>query len=177
MPLPPLPPNNTSRYKLQYVTGNIAHELQNRTAVGITAAAASSLFVSVLTAISADLWSLTVTGMTFAPAGSDIFNPVTFTGTTAFGLGSPSLEESIRSLSVVGRTTGGRKVKFLLFGFKGNKTDNMRITPAENANVGNMLGQIAAASSQFFAIDGLKPIYASYVNVDYNDHWQRFIRG
>lgn len=177
MALPPLPAFNTNRYKLQYTIGGLNHEVQNRVGPAVDSAGASAAFNQLLTRLSSGLWEITVTGMTFAAAGSDIFNPSTYTGGTVFGSGAPEPEGAIRTIGFVGRTSGGRKARHFVYGWKLNFNDNMRITRAESAIVANWLDDLATYAAQWLAIDGLKPVYRQYANIDYNDHWQQVIRG
>jgi hypothetical protein len=177
MPIVALPPSNTARYKLQYTVGGLQHEVQNLVGPAVDNNSASLAFVQLFTRLNADLYLVSIQGMTFAPAGSDIFNPVAYSGALSFGAGAPAPEQAIRSISFVGRTPTGRKARHFVYGFKANLTDNMRITIAENANVAAWITDLATYAAQWLAIDGVKPVYAGYGNLDYNDHWQKEIRG
>lgn len=178
MPLPPLSTANTERWKLFYLVGGKQHSLQMRVdATGVSQTTAEAGFSQLLTDISADLWTVTFVRLEHAPVGSTIFNPVTsaLTGTLA-GAGAPSAQESVRQLSFVGRATTGRKSRVFIYGFKSNNNDNMRITPAENANVGTAINRINGYLHLFVGIDGIKPVYSQYVNVNFNQHWTKAIR-
>lgn len=178
MPLAALPANNTERWKLIYSVGGLQHSMQMRTDTTVpTQSTVEGGFTQLLGDLTAQLYTVTFVRLERAPVGSDIFNPVstTLTGTLA-GSGAPSKEASVRCLSFVGRSTGGRKNRVYIYGYNANLSDNMRITPAEQAAVGTAINRINGYLHLFVSIDGIKPVYAQYINIGYNDHWTKLVR-
>lgn len=177
MPISALPASNTKRYKLNYEVGGLQHSVIMRVGNAVTDSTASNAFSTLLSLITDELWSLTVLGMEVAVSGSDIFNPATYSGDTAFGLGAGGLEESVRAASFTGRTATGRKSKFFIFGYKLETSGNARTTSAENGDIDAAVGELNSSAGVWLAIDGTQPVWHAYVNIDHNDHWVQKIRG
>jgi len=177
MALPPLPASNTPRYKLKYSVGGFAHTMTMRVSSGILASSASSAYASLLAAMAPTCWNITVQGLEFAELGSDVFNPRSYDGAPSFGLGTGGAEQSIRAASLVGRTTGGRKVRVFVYGYKLEEGGNARTTTTENGDIASVVTLMNTFTEHFLAIDGLIPTWRNYVNLDHNDHWVAQIRG
>jgi hypothetical protein len=176
MPLTPLPPSNTTRWRLHYSCGGLNHFWVIRTTAAVTNASVSTAFDDLLTALTTELYAITILGLDFAVSGSNIFNAATWTGAASYGSGVPSLEQATRNISFIGRTTNGRKARMFLYGFKQNFNNNMRVDTTENAALATCLAHLATYNLYFLGIDGLKPVYKNYVNVGYNDHWTKQVR-
>lgn len=179
MPLTPLAPENTERWRLVYSVGGHEHNMLMR--VDTTSPSQSTVeagFTQLLTDLSSDMWTVTFVRLEHAAIGSTIFNPVStsLTGTLT-GAGSPGEEQAVRQISFTGRNVNGRKARVFLYGYKEDISDNMRITPAETAEVGTAINRINGYLHLFVAIDNVKPTYNQYVNVNYNKHWTKVVRG
>jgi hypothetical protein len=175
MALPPLLPSNTPRFRVNYTASNHNHSFQIRS--GASPAAIGTHITTFLTTMTSLLFQLVVVDVEWAPAGSDVFNPVV-TGAEGHvtGAGTPSAP-TLEPLAInfIGRTSGGRRVRRAIFGAMGGGT-NYRYTPGENANVDNAINVLQAAGSMLQGIDGLTPIWHNYANVKYFDHWVREVR-
>lgn len=175
----PLDPANTARWRLRYSVGGHEHTMLMRVdATNPSQSTVEQGFTLLLGDLTLQLWTITFVRLEFASVGSSIFNPVTttLTGTLA-GSGAPGQEQSIRQISFVGRTITGRKNRVFLYGYKDDLTDNMRITPAETAEVGTAINRINGFLHLFVGIDSVKPTYSAYVNVNVNKYWTKQIRG
>lgn len=178
MALPPLDPANTARWRLKYSVGGHEHTMLMRVdATNPSQTTVESGFSQLLGDLSPLLFTVTFVALEFAAVGSSIFNPVTttLTGTLA-GTGAPGEEQSVRQMSFVGRAITGRKNRVFLYGYKNDILDNMRITPAETTEVGTAINRINGYLHLFVAIDGVKPTYKQYININYNKHWTRVVR-
>jgi hypothetical protein len=171
-----LAPSNTDRYRLGYSDGFNTHHLIMRTG-GVTDAEAITALAAFLTAASNLIAEITITSFDFAPQGSDVFNPIVWTGAATFGSGAlPALDRPF-SYSFVGRSTGGHKARVYLFAVDTPNDDNWRKTAAENGNVADAIAALASNPGCFVAIDGIPPVWHPYANFGANDHWTKVIRG
>lgn len=172
----PLPHNNTPIYFLDYGTVQHVHTLEVRATAAVSPATFGSIMDAFLTQLSPVLNLLEVTGARFQAAGSNFANPVTVTiaGQT-YGDGVGADGDEAKALNFVGRSSGGRRVRLMLFGYKANTSD-FRVTAAENTAVAAAIGTLNNTANAFLAIDGVDPVWYPYANVIYNAYWQRKAR-
>jgi len=178
MPIIALDPANTERWRLVYSVGSLTHNWVMRVdATGVAQTTVEAGFQQILTDLTTKLYTLSFVRLEHAAVGSSIFNPVTssLSGILA-GSGSPGKEQAVRTLSFVGRNVAGRKTRSFLYGYLDDLNDNMRITPAETTEVGTAINRINGYLHLFVCIDGIKPTYSQYVNINYNKHWTKEIR-
>lgn len=172
--MPPLPPNNTARYKAFYTMSGIQHSLQTRSTQ--SPAAMGGWYNNFWTTFTTNLYAFTFDYMVWAPAGSDIFNIVTsgYEG-TIYGLGPAPTEAQAYAYTFVGRTAGGRRSRITQFGPLG-LSSNYRVTAGENAAIDNVLAALAASAGVLQGIDGLPILWKQYADVQVNDHWVKELR-
>jgi hypothetical protein len=172
----PLPHNSTPIYFLDYTTVATNHTLEVRAAASVSPATFGSIMDAFLTFLSPLLLTLTVNGARFQAAGQTVSNPVTITiaGNT-YGSGVASSDSVPYCLNFIGRSTGGRRVRLMVFGYKGLVT-TYRLTSAESADIANCVNTLNNTANCFQSIDGLDPIWYPYANVMYNAYWQRAVR-
>lgn len=172
MALPPLPPENTERWWVIYSNNGTTHKTMCRTLVGLTAAQMSVNFVNLFTAIAGTLNATIILGMEKALKGSNVRNPQTFSGNTTYGSGTElDTDGRARALSFVGRSAGGRKVRLFMFGARPIPEGDYRLDISESAGVLAAVAALNTPAAAFLSIDELKPVWANYANVGYNDHW------
>jgi len=176
MPLTALPASNTERYWLQYDMDGNLHKMQQRVPNNHPVASVVSAFDQFLSALVNDFWQIDIIGLERAVQGSDIRNPVTWTGATSYGLGAPSDISQAATLSFVGRSNGGHKNRVFMFGAKSIAFDDYRIGSGENTSVLNALTVLNGLPNGFLSIDGLKPVYKAYANLNVNQHWVKKLR-
>jgi hypothetical protein len=173
MPLEPLPANNTARYKFHY--HNAAHNhVTTIRASGVHSPSNVGDQVDILfEALDPILVETTIDLVEFAPLFSDIFNPVvsgiegnTYGSTVANGTNAPWF------YGFVGRSSGGRKAKFMIFGAL-DLGQNYRFSPGENVATDAAVLVPQASANAFFAIDAIKPTWYGYVNAGADAYWQR----
>lgn len=174
----PLPPNSTDRYKIVYTVGGHQHSQIIRTE-GIDDGDFSETMDEYYTAMSSAIYETTIDDVLFAPAGSNVFSPVSgsITGST-YGSGSPSVEgENAYFYDFVGRSPGdGRRVRFFQYGAKGLGGD-YRFAPGENAALDAALAIIDSSTlGMWMAIGGNNPIWKPYIDAGVNAYWQRNLR-
>lgn len=173
MPLPPLPPSNTLRYFMDYHNVQNAHTFMVRANAIVSPATMGGLVNSIFTQAANICASITFDTMRVAVAGSDVTNPVVcgFEGTVYGALGATEFSE-VTSLNFIGRTSGGRRTKFQIFGFR-NSVSNWRLTSGEDARVLSIVGTANTGTNVFLGIDGIKAVWYPYANVSANAYWQR----
>lgn len=172
----PLNPNNTMRFFVDYSTGNVEHTALIRAIAPQSPADVGTQVDGLLTAISGQFCLITVNRVRFAPAGSDISAPVA-TGIegNVYGSGAAGTLTQATSWNFVGRSGGGRRCRFSIFGYEGAPSD-FRLTEAESTEVTAALAWLNGAANSWRAIDGLKPLWYPYADVSINAYWQRQLR-
>ena len=180
MALEPLPPSNTDRYWLDYSANDEQHSMLMRTSEGKTAVEAADAFDIFLLSIDGNLTTITVIGMRFAPAGSDITNPVD-TGALAgtYGSGVGSVINVPLQVTFPGRSTDGRKNFVSVFGWTSANDSSWRILSGEDEDVAGGVAALNSLSSSglFVTISGQRAFYKPYANIGYNDYWVGQARG
>jgi len=172
----PLNPNNTERYRVFYTVGGHQHTQEIRTDT-ISPSAVGAYITSYYTAITTKLHALVIDQVQYAPSGSNIFNGVT-TGVEGdtYGSGAPAVPgENAYYFDFVGRSTGGRRMRFAQFGAIALGGD-YRFIAGEDAALDAALVVIATPADAWLAIDGIKPVMKSYINAGVNSYWQRALR-
>lgn len=175
--MPPLPPESTKRFFLDYTVCTFQHTLLMRVANSVDEAAASTAFDDFLSALSSDLHALSVDGMRVADELSTISLPATYTGTLSFGSGAGTPADTAGFVDFVGRTSGGIRWRVAVFGATGVATGgNWRATPGEVTAFDNARAVINAATDVWLAIDGNKPVLNNYCDTGYNAYWRNKVR-
>lgn len=174
MPLGPLPPSNTARFRVHYSIGSFSHTAEMRTT--ISPAAFGTLFHQFLTALGPILAALVISFVEWAPAGSDVFNSV-ITGIegNTYGSGGLSLLDVGNYYNFIGRSSGGRRNRLAIFGAI-NLGNDYRLVAGENAASDAAVAVLVGASINTLAIDGLPTVWKTYVNTGTNVHWQKAVR-
>lgn len=175
MALPPLPPENTARFRVNYSVGGEQHNFQVRSAPTSPATLGADVD-AFLTALSGALNAVTISTVEFAASGSNVFNIVTsgIEG-NAYGSGAGTGSARANYVDFIGRSTDGRKVKLAVFGLKIDATD-YRFLPGENTSVDDAIDVLQLGGVQFLTISGVKPQWYTYANAGVNYHWQRAVR-
>lgn len=170
----PLLPSNTARFKCLYTQLGVQHDVQIRSAA--SPAVVGTMFDALFTVLTAAIASLSIDEVQFAPSGSNIFNPVTtgIEGNT-YGIGGHPLSDAATFWGLVGRTSGGRRVRLFFFGMGGMGVD-YRYAAGENATADSLYSTAQAFGTDLIAIDGLVPTIKSYVNAGVNRLWVKNLR-
>lgn len=173
----PLPPNNTMRYFLDYTVCSRSHTLEMRVADGTNAAAASTAFDDLFTALDDAIFATTIDLMRVSDNGSDFSFPVTYSGSASFGSGTGTPADSGGYSSWIGRSIDGRRAHVTVFGSKITATGgNWRAAPGENTDLDNALGVLVAATDLWLSISGLEVVWNNYTNNGYNAYWRNHTR-
>jgi len=172
----PLPYNNTAIFKCFYTTVGEQHTHQVRTVAPFSPGDFGTLEDAILSALSPQLFSLVVDFCTFQASGSNVALPVT-TGIegNSYGSGAGAVQNVPIYVDFVGRSAGGRRVRYSVFGYK-VVDDNFRFSAGESTEIDAAQGIIEAETLSFLGIDGLTATWKTYANNGYNARWQRTVR-
>lgn len=177
MPLPPLPESNTGRLYVNYLFGADAHTVQFRQLSPFTkndtigwAAAWLGTWVALFQAAvefhSAD-WS---------DMGSDIRNPVPWTPITGTAATLTDPTNRSRSMTFVGRSPDGRKLRIFFYGGKFGPDATYRVLTTEDPTLNGAIQDLNGLDSRVGTISGSAPIFKPYVNIRNNAYWQTELR-
>ncbi len=178
MALPPLPPDNTVRYFLDYIVAGEAHSMQCRATDTVDDATAVAELHTQATFLALAMGSnCSFTGVSKCVKFSNVRNPVggfaTITGALAV------IADPARPFETgfAGRSSTGRKVKAFLFGVQGIAIPtSWADTPITQVNLSAFRNSIAVSTELWRAIDGSKPTWYDKVTYGYNDHWIAAVR-
>lgn len=172
----PLPYNNTAIYKLYYTVAGHQHSHQVRAVAPFSPSDFGALEGFIFDAMDPILFPVTIDFATFQASGSNVSNPV-ITGIegNTYGSGSPGPQNVPIYADWVGRSTGGRRVRYAIFGLK-TVDDNFRFSAGQSTEIDAVQALIEAETLSFLAVDGLTTIWKSYANNGYNAYWQRAVR-
>lgn len=170
----PLPPSSTARFKVLYTQLGVQHDLQVRSTQ--SPATVGVMVDDLFSALTSAIATTTIDEVQFAPSGSDIFNAVTtgIEGNT-YGIGGHPASDAATFWSLIGRTPGGRRVRLYFYGMGGMGGD-YRYVAGENATATALVAVVNAFGGDIIGIDGLTPVWKSYVNAGVNAHLQRSLR-
>lgn len=154
--MPDFAPNYTARFKLIYTAAGLQHSCGLRFAASssqsVVVAAATQYLNEIFVAVASRMFSdFTLIDAEYSAANSSFFVPVglgdlTATGTVAAGI-NPM--DEIVSTTWAGRSLGGHKSKFVLFGLFWGVTDpdfdDFAVTATEMPFVGSVANILAAS--------------------------------
>lgn len=179
----PLEPNSTGRVFVEYIANGRGHTVSFRyTEDGPPPSGtleAIDEFLIACNALMPEDW--TFDSWRYQARGSDISLPLGGSPTPFDGLRTPRAYELPAFVSVIGRSTLGRRARIYLLGAgfdaseDGGLAANYRLTAAESAVVTAVVA--AAASASPVAVDNSPVNWYNYLNVGYHSYWQRAARG
>ena len=180
-------PNFTARYRLKYTVLGRNHTMTWRVASDTETVTGVASKMGLFLDDMADVLyaSFTITGADFAPADSDIFLPVTAPTFAGGGgsEGSAAATDRDIALSFVGRSTGGNKGRFFLYGttfglaVRTGTVADWKLTSAEYPDsISDAIVRLNETSPALVANDDNPMVWYEYANIKYNDRWLRHDR-
>jgi len=172
----PLPVDNTARYKVFYTCNGVQHTQECRVGI-VSPSVFGATMDAYYVALDVSIYTTVIDDVQYAGSGTNIFNSVAtgIQGNT-YGGGSPSNNgERALFYNFIGRSAGGRRMRFAQFGAKSYGLD-FRFSASESATLNDALAVINSAAAMWLAIDGTKPVMKTYINAGYNAYWQRQVR-
>lgn len=187
MPLAPLSPSNTPRYFVDYRANGREHTVMFRYATPVNGPPPATPFIARVAAVIDDLktWlptDFTVLGARYAVAGSDVTLPATAPAPVGPFTGALNQGEAPAFLTMVGRSSSGRKWRLSILGISvspaegGSTATDYRMTAAENTVAATVISNVDGWTD-IVAIDGEQITLHPYLNLGYNAHWQKALRG
>lgn len=184
--MPDYAPNFTARLRVRYRAA-FANHTQTWRYPGVgDGAELGSAQVSIetfYTAISTFMFSdWSVLGVSYALRGSDIFLPTAgFAVTGAIDIAGKPARIKATACSFVGRTQQGLRAIIYQYGI--NKgigddadSDDFRVNPGEDTTTDGAVAALVAAGTNLCGNDGNAINWYPYMNVKYNDYWERKVR-
>jgi len=172
-----LPQSNTMRWWAVYTCNGSEHRVMARTGPAATAASMSTVFSTLFANLAGQMVATTITGLEQSLAGSNIRLLHPYTGAQPTGTGTNiDNDQRARTLSFVGRTAGGHKSRLFVFGIDAFSEGDYRVDTTESTFVAAVVTQLVNTPGVFLGIDGLAPVWHSYANIGYNDHWIKVYR-
>lgn len=173
----PLPPDSTGRLFIDYETCGYDHTALIRLGAGVTPADGADEFNTLITGITGLFYLSTFLGARFAPAGSNIANPVTADWPVSWGSGAGPAYATAQFVDFIGRSLDGRRVRFSLFGAALEQFNNrFRVPAADSTAVNNGVTTLNAAEGTFVSINGFQPVWKQYANIGPNAYWRNKVR-
>lgn len=174
----PLPPSNTARVYWDYHDGQNEHTLTVRYAPSASIDEASDRIVAFLEALEPELYLLTHRGFRASATGSNISVPATWNGDLTYGTGAMPAVSAPRQFCWLARSTGGRRVRWFMWGCKPETPATYRFASGVNATLdAARLALVAGqANGVFLSIDGFNPVTYPYVDVNFNSYYEEKAR-
>lgn len=192
MPLGPLPVTNTARYFVDYKANGVGHTMLFRYLAPSGGGEPTSTFIARVATLFNDIKSLlptdlTVSGARYAALGSTVSLPATAPAAPA-GTATPQAYQKPAYFSFVGRSRGGRRVRWTFLGAayvsaSAAAANDYRVTSAENTAVATAVTNISGwcslgGTDGLYGIDGTaNAIIKPYIDLGYSAYWTRTSRG
>jgi len=175
----PLDPTNTARVYLDYSTCGENHTAMLRYSALGSISDCFDIWQTMLGAMNTFLHEIVIIGARASAVGSNITNPVTWTGDDTYG-GDPGPHyATAQYVDFIGRTVTGRRVRSAFFGasayFDGT-TDDFRYQAADFPFVVTCVTALESDPGNAVGIDGLVPVWHLYGNGGVNAYWRNKIR-
>lgn len=173
----PLPVNGTARWFFDYSNAVATHTLMIRGTTGATDALIEADLATLMGDIGVAFTQSTFIAARKSEAGSDLAFPYASGAVgDSFGSGVATAEQNAVGATFVGRSPGGRRARFTIFGWSALQS-NYRLTSGESAIVVAAVNHLNAFGTSFASIEGLTAIWNQYIDIKPNDHWVKEARG
>lgn len=179
MALPPLPPESTERWFLDYTVQDVQHALMMRTVDEADPAVVVSYLDAFLVEMTSLITPLTPIALRRALRLSNVTVPQDMSGLqTEYGTGLESPINIPLQGTFTGRSNDGRKTRVGIFGITAQNDTSWRKTPTEEAALTNVIAVLAGASQSGYwvTISGQRAFWHPYMNLGYNDHFVKKAR-
>jgi len=172
-------PTNTARLFLDYNTCDEDHTAMLRYTTLGSPGNCMTILDAMLTAMVAFLYRVTIIGARVAAVGSNVTNPVTWTGDATYG-GDPGPHfASAQFVDFVGRGSDGKRVRVAFFGAQTQADgggDDFRFQAADFPFVVTCVTALASDPGNAVTVTGLDASWKPYGNGGVNAYWRNKIR-
>jgi hypothetical protein len=175
--MPPISPDNTQRFWVDYTVAGFQHTLLCRAGSTVLAADAGATIAAFLAAIESSFYLITIDGFRRAAPGSNVSNPEVWPGASTYGDGAGTPKDSAHYMDFVGRGATGHRVRVAVFGaIISDFGGDYRLSGSESALVANAVAELTSDSEIFLDVDYEIPIWKNYANLGVNAYWRNKIR-
>lgn len=172
--MPALPEETYPRLFIDYEGPMGQHTLQFRQSAGDSSAVAATKAAEFINTVKGIVYNgVTFNAARWAVAGSNVSNPIAWTPIAGTAAGTQAAAAFPIFVSWIGRTTGGRRVRLFLYGTNINPDSDFRLGIGDATWVSASVSRLNSSPYPIYGIDGLPPVWKSYVNVGYNAYFQR----
>lgn len=177
----PLPFNNTDIMTYVYRWDNGTSQFQVRYDGTLTTVSAVNnavtAFINELGGILDDQWE--IISARRQEKNSLISIPEEIPTGIAITGSSQSVQDRPKELCFVGRSAGGRRAEISIYGITLAIPENWRYSATLNTEIAGAVGVLnenGLYPAVFQSIDGLRPLWYPYANVNFNSYWERRAR-
>jgi len=175
--MPPISPDNTQRFWVDYTVATKGHSLMCRAGSTVVASDAGATMAAFIDALATQFYLITIDGFRSAAPGTNISVPETWPGDATYGSGAGDPKDSASYYDFVGRGSTGHRVRVALFGAKNASVGgDYRVTGAEQSEVTAALAALTSDGDIFLDIDYEVPVWHPYANCGVNAYWRNKIR-
>jgi hypothetical protein len=175
--MPTHAPFTLPRSLVHYTSVTTQHKLLIHWAPGTDAALAATNAAAIVAQLKTiSTAQCTFDGHEYAVAGSNVYNPTTWTNVVGTFTGTRSAAGRASYYGFVGRTAGGCRGKFWLYTCPDGLDTSYRFLPGEFTAGTTLLTWLNSTSNPMVARDGLAIVFKSYINQGVNYHWARKMR-
>jgi hypothetical protein len=175
--MPPISPDNTQRFFLDYTTCGYDHTMLCRAGSTVTPADAGATMAAFLAELDSQVRLVTITGFRSAAPGTNITVPQTWPGAATYGDGAGSAFESAQYIDFIGRGATGHRVRVALFGAINVQVGgDYRMSSAESTVVADAIAALTSDADIFLDVDYEIPVWHAYANLGVNAYWRNKIR-
>lgn len=164
----------TPRLFVTYSDGAHEHTISFRTASDDGGALdAMGVVDDYLTQLADSLYLITITKSELAVTGSNVRNPVTWTGAATYGTGVMPLVNAPRYIEFTGKQSNGRRWHLTQFSINVSTPVIYGFEPTDVADLDAARAVLigAFAAGQLVGVTGLKVAVNSFVPLGFNDHF------
>jgi hypothetical protein len=172
--------SNTGRLFVDYNDGLNDHTLMLRWVDDFSSVnTAMSVAAAVFSNLATMLYTVTILGARFADEGTNVTNPITWTGDATYGTGTMPGANSPRQVMFEGRDSTGRRWKLSVFGCNFATPNDFRLAQEDETEIGDVLADLAIAFStgQISSINKRTVDLKQYASVNFNNHFEVVARG
>jgi hypothetical protein len=175
----PLPPESTPRLYVDYNNIHAAHTLVFRYDPAAPLSAVQAFAHNFLTELAPIMYAITIDGARFSLAGTNVSNPITWTGDASYGTGLQPEVQAPFEIRFQGRGASGRKVSWSLYGcsLAAPATYRWPAGTIPELDAAITVLRNAAGAGTFITIAGDQPLIKGYVNANFNSYWEQEARG
>jgi hypothetical protein len=175
--MPPISPDNTQRFFVDYTVAGFQHTLLCRAGSTVTAADAGATIAALFAAFDSAIYVATIDGFRSAAPGTNVTVPEVWPGDPSYGVGAGVPANSAQYYDMIGRGAAGHRVRVALFGaILVTDGGDYRMSSAEDALVANAIAVLTSDGDIFLDINYDVPVWKPYINLGVNAYWRNKIR-